>query len=1437
MKAVVFEDVLKKIKLDLLDQVYFNQATYTLQFSANEKRVVLSLYLLQTLPFTVYVRLLKALEEKLKISVRIIIYSNEQNLESKEINAYIRNYLKDRSSVLINNSTLTLFEEQTCFFIVDSLDLNEIDQEILHDCEKYLKSVGIQLNVALKLKEEKEVIIESKQREVAINENQFNQTLIKKTRLKYDEYEFLTLDKVHVGQKNIRVQGEIFQIEDRWINGNTRLLKTFSIHDSLEAISFVKFLDKEDETLKYSQLHEGMSIEVFGDIVYDNYGKDIQINAKEVKQIANIFNREDNATIKRIELHAHSNMSEMDGVSSVEAYIEQAFKWGHEGFAITDHNNVQCYPKAQRLVESLLKKNPQKEFKMIYGCEFDTSDNHLNIVYQADNRKLNEASYVVFDLETTGLSKQNDRIIEFGGIKVVQGIIVERLQMFVNPQKSLSPYISKLTNIKDEMLKDAPLEKDCVLQWQTFISDSVLVAHNASFDSGFLNQAFIRNGLSPLSNPVIDSLDLSKALIESKRSYRLGAIAKHYKLDYNDGVAHRADYDAEVLLNIFLKWINSEVLKDLTLQQLYQLGVQAGHRKLMKYHVTVLAKDSIGLKDIFKLVSIAHTDSMVVNGKDDNNNEARLKREDLEKRRSHLLIGSSCLNGEIFDLALTGTQKELEEAMSFYDFIEVQAPENYKPLIDRQSIASMDELKKILKTIIDTALKLKIYVVATGDTHYLHPKDKQFRDVYIQAKAVGSSRHPLYIYNEEKRKSTSAPNQHFRTTEEMLEAFSFIDASIAAHLVIHTPRLILNQIETLKPVKKDLYTPQIEGADDKLRTEVYKNAIFKYGENLPKIVSDRIEKELNSITKHGFGVIYYIAHLLVKKSLEDGYMVGSRGSVGSSLVATLSNITEVNPLPPHYVCPHCHTSIFIEDGSVDSGFDLIPKKCPECQHEMDVDGHDIPFETFLGFEGDKVPDIDLNFSGDYQDKAHAYTKVLFGEEHVFRAGTISTVAQRTAYGYVKGYFEELGIETLPRQAFLNYLAKGCEGIKRTTGQHPGGIIVIPQDNDVYDFTPVQYPANKSASSWLTTHFEFADIHDNVLKLDILGHVDPTAMKMLERISGIDVRSIKMNDQSAIQLFSSINGLNILDPSYPEATGAVGLPEFGTNFVRQILAHTKPSNFSDLVRVSGLSHGTDVWLNNAKDLILEGYPFRDVIGCRDDIMIYLIHKGLPAKSSFDIMESVRKGKGLKDEWKKLMAEYEVPEWYIHSCLKIKYMFPKAHAVAYVLMAVRVAWFKVHQPLVYYASFFTLRTTVNDYETIIEGKERIIERLRNIQHRLSDSKLKSSVSNKEEELINSLEVAYEMTVRGFYFSKLDLNLSLATEYRLHPSDKKALIPPFSILDGLGGNVANSIIEAREDRVFLSKEDLQNRTLLNNTHLKQFERFGLLHHLDDENQLSLF
>lgn len=1440
MNQIPIEPILNQLKLDPLDQVYFNASWMEkVLFHKETNRADLTLHLKSALPYSVYRTFKTRLIDTLKMDVTLKMVCEEVGLELKDVNSYVQESIQELNLTTLLKHNLTVMDGDTLYFLNSGEKISLKAEQELKKLENHLKLFGLTMSCAYKLKVLEDVVVESKTPEVGPNENTFNQTTVKYKKLKLDDYEPTPLKACVVGLRNVKVRGKIFSIESQWVRNNTVLRQSVFFNDEEDALSFSHFLDQEDKLKKYGMLKEGDCLEIYGDIIYDTFSKDLQIAYKDMKLIPDWMNRKDDSDLKRIEFHLHTNMSEMDGVSPIEAYVRQAFAWGHEGLALTDHFSVQAFPKAQKAVENLLRQNPERSFKMIYGCEFNLVDAHLNIVRNPQGQDIKNATYVVFDLETTGLSSRYDSIIEFGAVKIKQGMIIDRIQMFVNPKQTLSSFIIEKTNITQTQVDQAKTDTELLDHWMRFFSDSILVAHNADFDIGFINACLLRHGRPMLSNTVIDTLDLAKALLKDKRYYRLGSLAKNYKVSYDENVAHRADYDAEILVQVFLKMLNCEESKPLlVVDELNALAGADGYRKQIKKHVNILAKNSAGLKSLYKLVTLTHTQRLVSSGKDTEGlSETRLLRSDIDACRKDLFIGSSCFNGEVFDLAATRSQTELEAAMRYYDYIEVQPPENYRPMIENHVVKDENRLKEILTNIIQTAIALKIPVIATGDVHYLSVHDKKFRDVYIQAKGVGAGRHPLYHYNENKRRQTLSPEQHFRTTQEMLDAFDFLDFEMAQRIVILNPKYLFNQIESVNPIKRDLFTPTIDGADERLKLEVYKNAGKRYGNPLPDLVQKRLMKELDSITTHGFGVIYYIAHLLVQKSLDDGYMVGSRGSVGSSLVATMANITEVNPLPPHYVCPKCQTSEFITDGSVDSGFDMPDKNCPHCGSLMDVDGHDIPFETFLGFEGDKVPDIDLNFSGDYQDKAHAYTKVLFGEEHVFRAGTISTVAQRTAYGYVKGYLEEMGLEQSFRPAYMLYMAKGCEGVKRTTGQHPGGIIVIPQDMDVHDFTPVQYPANKSHSEWLTTHFEFGDIHDNVLKLDILGHVDPTAMKFLERLSGIDVRSIRMNDATAIEVFSSTKSLKLLNPNYSDKTAAVGLPEFGTGFVRGILESTQPKNFSDLVRVSGLSHGTDVWLNNARNLIDQGYPFSEVIGCRDDIMIYLIHKGLPAKSAFDIMESVRKGRGLKDEWKKLMAEHDVPEWYIQSCLKIKYMFPKAHAVAYVLMAVRVAWFKVHHPSIFYASFFSLRATAFEYETMLLGHQKIYERLRDIQSRLNDSKRKSTVTNKEEELIPTLEVAYEMTSRGLTFGPLNLNTSLANEYLIDPNHPNTLIPPFTILDGLGANVANSIIEARSKGPFMSKEDLQTRTLINNTQLKKFETYGLLNNLDDQNQMSLF
>ncbi|MEF9967564.1 MAG: PolC-type DNA polymerase III, partial [Longicatena sp.] len=878
------------------------------------------------------------------------------------------------------------------------------------------------------------------------------------------------------------------------------------------------------------------------------------------------------------------------------------------------------------------------------------------------------------------------------------------------------------------------------------------------------------------------------------------------------------------------------------LQELQDMQSEASFRKVRVKHTTILVKNMAGLKELFELVTLSHTEYLSYSPKSTNNivAEPRILRMEIEKRRrnGNLLIGSSCLNGEVFDTAQTRNEKALEQVMAFYDYIEIQPLGNYKHLVERDSIGSMERLKEILQAIITTAQKLGKIVVATGDAHYVEPSSKLTRDIYISSQAIGGVRHPLYIYNQEKRRKIKTPDQHFLTTDEMLKEYAWLGESLAYEMVVTNTRYIASLIGTVMPVKDRLYPPDIDGSDKKLTEICYENAHKKYGPNLPEIVEERLKRELDSIIGHGFYVVYYISHLLVKKSLNDGYLVGSRGSVGSSFVASMAGISEVNPLPPHYVCPKCHYVKFFDDGSVSDGFDLPDIACPNCGETIRGDGHDIPFETFLGFEGDKVPDIDLNFSGDYQPTAHAYTKEVFGDDHVYRAGTIGTVATQTAFGYVKGYEEEMGIEGSMRNAQVLHLAKGCEGVKRTTGQHPGGIIVIPLDLDVHDFTPVQYPANNPYSEWKTTHFEFHDIHDNVLKFDILGHVDPTAMKMLERISGIDPVSIPMNDPETMSVFSKVDALKIDTSKSTEKTGAAGLPEFGTPFVRGILELTKPTTFDELLKISGLSHGTDVWLGNAQELIRNKVvPFGKVIGCRDDIMVYLLHKGLEPKLSFTIMESVRKGKGLKDEWIPKMKACGVEDWYIDSCLKIKYMFPKAHATAYVMMAIRIAWFKVHKPQYYYCMFFSIRCDAYDIETMIKGELAIRKKMTDIDDRLKSNELKRDVTKKDKDIYNTLELALEMILRGFYFENINLNKSASNEFIVDPDNENRIIPPFTSIDGLGENVADTIVEARKKSVFLSKEDLQRKTSLSGTLIKKLESMGVLEGLQDEDQMSLF
>lgn len=1397
----------------------------------------------QTLPYKIYQELSQQVEYLTPYPVVMEIRAKQNGLNYLDIHHYLH-------AVIQNDQTLTCFNECQSKLEADHLLLTSHHLPTIQTMSAKVDSLmeslaqcGCPIHIDVRYVEKVvKVEVESVVLDASSAPREMSEpSSAKKNYRNATKPRAFKIKDLQEEEKKVVVVGKVFSIESMTTRTGS-IIETFGIYDREDALSCKRILRTvpQDEDL----LLEGQSVRLGGDFQYDEFAKRLIFMVRSWEHIDDIFKRDDSAPEKRVEFHAHTNFSEMDGVVSVEQMIGQAIAWHHPGLAITDHSVVQTFPKAYRTLEKYRQKQPDLDFKLVYGCEMMLVDDTLTIVSNPQQQLLAQATYVVFDLETTGLSTRYDHIIEFGAVKIKQGAIIDRLQLFIKPPVKLRAFISEKTSIRDDMLRQsAPIEQ-AIVKMMDFIGDSVLVAHNASFDTGFLRAALAKAGLPDLTNTYIDTLDLSRALFKNRKGYRLGNIARSYKITYDEEVAHRADYDAEVLSDVFAALLREPQVKQLTLvSELQSLSDEDAFKKVMKSHICVLAKDQIGLKSLYELVSLSHTKYLSYTDKASGKNEAtgaepRIIRSELIAHRDHLLLGSACFNGEIFELAANRSQAELEAAMEFYDYIELQPLGNYQPLIDREAIESMDHLKVVLRNIYDTAQKLGKLVIASGDSHYLHPHEKILRDIYVNSPGIGGVRHPLYIYDDRKRMSSTIPDQHFKTTTEMLADFDAFDPELSQALVVDNPQRLLAQIEEVIPVKDKLYTPSIEGSDEKLVEICMRTAHATYGEVLPELVEQRLHRELDSIIKHGFGVIYYIAHLLVKKSLDDGYIVGSRGSVGSSFVATMANITEVNPLVPHYSCPKCQHSEFFEHGEILSGFDLPDKICPQCGTLMHGDGQNIPFETFLGFEADKVPDIDLNFSGDYQEFAHAYTKVVFGEDYVYRAGTISTVAHATAYGYVKGYYENKGITEAIKPAWLDRLAMGAEGVKRTTGQHPGGIIVIPADMDVHDFTPIQYPANNPYADWRTTHFEFADIHDNVLKLDILGHVDPTATKMLEQMTNVSARSVNFTDEKVISLFSSIDALNIDKRTYTEDIGAVGLPEFGTRNTRRMLEKTKPTSFAELVQISGLAHGTDVWANNAEVLISQEHKaLLDVIGCRDDIMTYLVGKALPSKLSFDIMESVRKGKGLKEEWIVLMKEKGVPDWYIESCLKIKYMFPKAHAVAYVTSAMRIAWYKIYRPAAYYAVFFTLRVEVWEIETLVKGAFAISERLNDITNRLNRRDLINQVSNKEKQLVDTLEVAWEMCLRGYRFSPIDLNKSLDTQFSVDHDDPQVIIPPFSVVDGLGGNVAKSIVAARLDAPFLSKKDLMARTSLSQTLVKKLEEYHVLDDLDDDNQLSLF
>ena len=1210
--------------------------------------------------------------------------------------------------------------------------------------------------------------------------------------------------------EQVVIQGSIFNLEKKELKSGEKYIVSFDITDLTDSTTVKFFVKKDifDDGLS-DEMKNGVYVKVQGEVQFDKYAHEINIMAKNIVKGEKPPKKMDNAPVKRVELHLHTQMSSMDGVTPVKTFIKRAQEWGHSAIAITDHGVVQAFPDA-------MNASDKSDLKVIYGVEAYLIDDLGTVVTCPRGQSLDD-TFVVFDIETTGLSKENDAITEIGAVKLVNGKITERFSTFVNPRRPLSEEITKLTNITDEMLADAPPIEEVLPQFLAFCEGAVLVAHNASFDTGFIRMNAERLGLGEMDHTILDTLGLARALLPDLKKHKLDIVCDELGIELNGH--HRAVNDAEATAGIFLKFVDMLVEKKVfTLDQINVFSSQTiNYKKLKYYHAVILAKNYVGLRNLYELISISHLDYFF--------RRPRIPKSKLIELREGLIVGSACEAGELYRALLENKPKEhIKELVNFYDYLEIQPLGNNAFMIasDRvENIHNMEDLKEMNRRIVALGEKYHKPVVATCDVHFIDPEDAVFRKIVMAAEGFTDADQQAPLY--------------FRTTEEMLEEFTYLGEEKAYEVVVTNTNLIADQIERIKPVPDGTFPPKIEGADEQLREITTSKAISIYGDPLPKIVADRLEIELNSIIKNGYAVLYIIAQKLVWKSNEDGYIVGSRGSVGSSFVANMAGITEVNSLPPQYICPNCKYSDFESDVvkqfamEESSGCDMPDKVCPVCGTMLRKDGHDIPFQTFLGFDGDKEPDIDLNFSGEYQQRAHAYTEVLFGKGHVFKAGTIGTLADKTAYGMVKKYAEERNMTM--HNAEMVRLMNGCTGIKRTTGQHPGGLMIVPADHDIYEFCPIQRPANDMNSTVTTTHFDYHSISGRLLKLDLLGHDDPTVIRMLYDITGVNPQSVPLGDPATMSLFESPAALGVTPEEINCETGTLGVPEFGTKFVRQMLLDTKPKTFADLLRISGLSHGTDVWLGNAQSYIEQGViTLKETISTRDSIMLYLINKGMEKKKSFKIMEKVRKGKGLTEEDIADMKANNVPNWYIESCQKIKYLFPKAHAAAYVMQAFRIAYFKVYYPKAYYAAYFTVRASDDfDYECMCKGIDVAKAAIREIQAKGQDATAK----DKSKQTV--LESIVEFYARGFQFEPIDLYRSQASKFTVTES---GLLPPFSSMQGLGVTAAESIVAARESRgEFHTIEELKARTSLGRSLIDMLKENGVLQGIPETNQLSLF
>ena len=1314
-------------------------------------------------------------------------------------------------SNIYNEKFFVSFEESLAENYFELLEQKRKKEE-----EEALKYLELQANQEHKKKEQEKIAEKKEEKEVqnsvpvpeqkkeASIEEEKDTPLImgRSMNLKGDP---IKIKDISVDSDKVVIDGELIAdtMDSREIKNGEKVILMFNAYDGTSSITCKAFLDTDKFKNISKRIKSSKGLKIDGVAKYDQFAKEITIMANTILETQGTKKekRVDDAVKKRVELHMHTQMSQMDAVTPCTDLVKRAISWGWNAIAITDHGVVQSFPDAHKLLEKT-----GDNIKVLYGVEGYFVPDKDPAVFNSRGQGL-DTEYCVLDLETTGISYVTEKITEVGIIKYKNGEIIDEFECFVNPEKPIPEKVVEITHITDDMVKDAETIDKVIPKIIDFIGDSVLVAHNADFDIGYLKYNFEKYGYT-LENTYIDTLRLAKAIFPDLKKYKLGIIADSLKIKVD--VAHRALDDVKTLVEVFKVMIertkeeNGKTIDD------FDTKFETDFKKLPSYHIIIIAKNYVGLKNLYKLVSYSHLNYFY--------KKPRILKSILNKYREGLIIGSACEAGELYRAVLTQkSDEEIEAIASYYDYLEIQPIGNDEYLIREGTVQGEEDLRNINRKIVEIGEKLNKPVCATCDVHFMDPQDEIYRRILQAGQKYDDAdmQAPLYL----------------RTTNEMLAEFDYLGTEKAYEVVVENTNLIADMCEKIKPISPEKCPPHIPGCEQTIKDIAYKKAIELYGDPLPEIVKTRLDKELDSIIKNGFSVMYIIAQKLVWKSNEDGYLVGSRGSVGSSFVANMTGITEVNSLKAHYRCPKCKYSDFTDYG-YQNGFDLPDKICPKCGHPLDKDGMDIPFETFLGFNGDKEPDIDLNFSGEYQAKAHKYTEVIFGKGTTFKAGTVGTIADKTAYGYVKGYYEDRHIPV--SSAEISRLSVGCTGIKRTTGQHPGGIIVVPKGREIYEFTPVQHPADDPNSDIITTHFDYHSIDQNLLKLDILGHDDPTIIRMLQDITGVDPQTIPLDDKDTMSIFSSTEALGLTEEQINSPVGSFGVPEFGTKFVRGMLVDTKPKTFDELIRISGLSHGTDVWLNNAQELINDGtVTLAEAICCRDDIMIYLINKGLPPNPAFKIMETVRKGKALKDpekwaEYVALMKEHDVPDWYIKSCEKIKYMFPKAHAAAYVTMAFRIAWFKVHIPKAYYAAYFSIRAKQFDSDAMCHGAQTVKNKMKEID--LAGN----LAANKDKEMYPVLELVLEMNERGIEFLPVDLYKSHHSKFLV---EDDGLRPPLSAINGFGPVDAENLYNAAKEGKFMSISDMQIRSKIGKVAVETLRNAGCLKGMSESNQMSLF